>query len=271
MTMTHARNLAALAATLVLSGCGGQTAADRGQDPPATEDTIEHPTSAIDPVLTIDTSGGFVPASYFLGDIPEVTITGDGTVYLSGQRSTGLVRPVRTADLGEAGLQQVLGWADDAGLLDGSGDHPLDKDKVITDAPTTRVTFVLGDGGTVVEHSAYALGLDETDDDSRQALARFVDDVEQLVADLPTEDYDPTSLVVHAILVKPGGGHVFHPDGVAELELTEGCQLVEDPAAVEALTSGQVPAHDEAGEWTIAARPVLPGDRGCEDPKSTLE
>jgi len=260
------RGLALVATTVVLAGCGGTTVADRGEDPPA-EQTIEYPTSALDPVLTIDTSGGFMPVSYFLGDIAEITITGDGTVYLATQGSTGLVRAVRTAHLDEAGLQKILGWADDAGLLDKSGEHQISGDQIIADAPTTLVTFVLGDGGTVIEHTAYALGIDDDADGIREALARFVDDVEDLVGDLPTESYDPTALVVSALPTRPGGGHVYHPDGIAGLELSEGCQVVDDPAAVAALAGAPVPGYDSASQWTLAARIQLPGDRGCADRK----
>lgn len=141
---------------------------------------ISHPSGSDELVLRIETVGGFVPPSFLLGRVPDLSIFGDGRVIVLGPQIAIFPGPALpnlvTFRLSEAGLQVLLENARAAGLLgpDAHYDYPF-----IADAPTTSFTVVADGRRHVI--SAYALslgGLGEPQLDpevrrARAALAAF--------------------------------------------------------------------------------------------------
>jgi len=145
MRATTGRSIAAfLGATLLVAACQGGT------------DAISHPTGANELVLRIETGGGFVPPSFIVGRIPELSIFGDGRVIVLGPQIAIFPGPALpnlvTFRLSEEGLQKLLENARAAGLLgpDTHYEYPG-----IADAGTT--TFIVVAEGRRHVVSAYAL------------------------------------------------------------------------------------------------------------------
>ncbi len=136
--------MAMLGAALLVAACQGGTSA------------ISHPRGGNELVLRIETGGGFVPPSFMVGRIPELSVFGDGRVIVLGPQIAIFPGPALpnlvTFRLSEEGLQALLENARAAGLLgaDAQYDYPG-----IADAGTTTFTVVAEGRRHVV--SAYAL------------------------------------------------------------------------------------------------------------------
>jgi len=136
--------VALLVATVLVTACQGGSSA------------IVHPTGANELVLRIETGGGFVPASFIVGRIPELSVFDDGRVIVQGPQDAIFPGPALpdlvTFRLSEDGLRALLENARTAGLLgaDAQYDYPG-----IADAGTTTFTVIAEGQRHVV--SAYAL------------------------------------------------------------------------------------------------------------------
>jgi hypothetical protein len=107
-------------------------------------------------VLRETVGGGFVAPTAQLFALPVIVIYGDGVVLMpttSTEVTTGAVPPVTRMRLSEAGIQAMLGAAQDAGLL---GKNAQYEGGPVADAATT--TFTLTANGRTHTVSAYALG-----------------------------------------------------------------------------------------------------------------
>jgi hypothetical protein len=104
---------------------------------------IAHNIGHGDLVLKIGTSGGFISPSAQLFALPEIAIYGDGAVLVrdgSGSASpTPGVPPMLVTTISEAGLQQILAAAGDAGLLGQNGQY---QGGMMAEASTTTFTVI---------------------------------------------------------------------------------------------------------------------------------
>ena len=280
------RTLAVAAVSLlVLSGCGGSDA-DVAADPAGTpagesetdtdadtgdgdgdgasEPGIAHPTGAEDVLLRIETGGGYAPVEYTFTRQPALLLTGDGRLFVppAAPYSSRLI-PMNVVQLDEAQVQELLGLADDAGLLAPAPDYTPDEDgPQVADAPTTTVSVTTTDG--TWRHEAYALGFnDETD--ARIVLAGFVDSALAAVADLETEPFEPSEVALFVQETDFDKEVVDWPvDGVVLADVN-GCAAVPADGIVAALSdTGQTVTFAQAGSlYSVAGAEVLPGIAPC--------
>ena len=265
-----------LTLALLLSACGASAGDDTAADPggtggPARPEVAHGPD---DVILRIETGGGFVPVDYAFATRPTVLVTGDGVVLQPAPRAADSPPPrllsfVRhTVD--DATLQDLVGRADEAGLLAEPPDYFQDGPQV-TDMPSTTVE-ITADGETWT-HSAYALGFGN-EQGQRAALAEFVDEAIDLLDDGDAEPYEPEAVrlaVTDLTRTAPSTSTVAWPDAVDLGDVGE-CTVVEEPAAVAAVTDalGGV-AQDtlfSQGDrtWSVSGAVVLPGEtRPCAD------
>ena len=158
---------------LVLSACaasggtpGGSSGESPGESsggssPPGGSDdqgAIEHPTGS-DPILVVDSAGGFVPVQFMATRLPMFVMLGDGRVIMQGMQTLEFPGPALTPlierTLTEEGIQAVLGEVEATNLF--TSDLDLrGAQNVIADAADT--IFILNAGGQEVTISIYGLG-----------------------------------------------------------------------------------------------------------------
>jgi hypothetical protein len=136
---------------------------------------IEHPTEPDELILRVEYVGGFVPVAYTISSLPLFSLYGDGRAIFTGPMidifPSPAVTNLRQVVLTEAGIQQVLAAARDAGLLDGDKEYSND---MIADAATA--VFTVNAGGKTTTVSAYALGLADNPrwtEEERAAIAKL--------------------------------------------------------------------------------------------------
>jgi hypothetical protein len=277
---------------LALAACGDDATttvadgSDRGGPVPAADGDV---------VVQITVAGGFTTPAAALSTIPQLTLLSDGTVLSPGMVPLiypgSAITPVQAGTVDEAAIDELLAAARALGLLDG----PLDfGEPAISDAPTTTVTIVAD--GVTHRFDVYALAFDTEEptgaassgvDDggpdgtavdevaaaNRRALADFVAAAEALA----TGDsvWEPSAIVVTVI-----GPWQSDPSAPAEPTIewpltavppTTGdfpCTVVEG-TDVGSLSSALAAATEASGwvvggeTYSLAFRPLLPGDRGC--------
>ena len=134
---------------------------------------IDHPAGADDIVVRIAYEGGFVPVEVAFLNLPTLLVTGDGQAIVQGpivEIYPGPLLPnMQARPVTEAGIQDLLGLAEDDGLI---ADVEYTNPTNIADAPDT-VVEIAANGETFV-HRAYALGISDETDPARAALADFV-------------------------------------------------------------------------------------------------
>jgi hypothetical protein len=145
-----------LAACAVPGGSPGGSGSG-GSDEPET-DGIEHPTGS-DPILIVDSSGGFVPVQFMATRLPTFVLLGDGRVIVQGAQTLEFPGPALPAlierTLTEDGIQRVLRAVEDTNLF--TTDLELNgAQNVVADAANTL--FILDAGGRQVTVSIYGLG-----------------------------------------------------------------------------------------------------------------
>ncbi len=136
-----------------------------------------HPEGADDVVISYAELGGFAPLEYTFRQPPNILISGDGRVFTPGAQIEiypgPLLPAVQVQTITEAGIQNVLSAADEAGLL---ADLDFAEDSLVADASTATVT--ISAGGETWIHEAYALDFAGPDGDQttpdRQALRDFL-------------------------------------------------------------------------------------------------
>ncbi len=159
----------ALALGLIVIGLVAGCAGSGGSPSPTVTPTsaITHPSEPTTVILRMATGGGFVAPGVHLGEIPEFTLYGDGTLivrdparmYLEPVSPDGIARlvPFLTARLPEAAIQALLADAIGPG---GLGLARLDYPPLtIADAPST--TFILRAGGFDKQVVVGALGFEQ--------------------------------------------------------------------------------------------------------------
>jgi hypothetical protein len=161
--------------TLAIAAAAPALALAQADATPSPTGAIEHPTGANDLVLRVEVTGGFVPPQVTLSELPQFSLYGDGRAITTGPTIEIYPAPalpnLRQIRLTEAGIQEVLAAAKEAGLLDGDKTY---FNNIVADAPTTVFTVVAGGKTTIV--SAYALGIGDDPNwtaEERAALAKL--------------------------------------------------------------------------------------------------
>lgn len=281
--------LLALPAVVGLAACGDDDGATSGSvpDPGSTlppadvEGEYAHPTGADEVVFEYAERGGFVPREYAFRDLPVVLVSGDGRVFAEGPMIEIYPQPllpnVQVQTISEAGIQQLLAAADEAGLF---RDVEYVDDTMIADASTATVTILVdGDRWT---HEAYALGFAEPGageaDPDRAALAEFLERVGDLPSLIgadelgPQEAFVPDSYRIQALPIEDPaayGDEAIEPTildwpastGVALADAAE-CALVAASEVGELFASANQLTFFTEGDVTyeLAVGPLLPGD-----------
>jgi hypothetical protein len=285
--------LASGALILALSACGddgGQAVSDSVETLPPVETPVDaptgtsdgdgyvHPTGANDVVIEYGEVGGFVPMEVAFQQTPSVLVSGDGRLFTPGAVPAiypgPLLPAVFTQSISEAGIQQLLAAADEAGLF---ADVEYDTPTQIADASTARV--VINVNGETYVHEAYALGFELPDEEvspEREALAAFVQQLQTLEPVDPAElgdqtIYEPTDYGIQAQPIddlSAYGGDGIEPTvvpwpsdaGVALADATA-CTLVPAKGVGDTLMeANQLTFFDEDGQtYQVLAKPILPG------------
>ncbi len=185
------------AAVLGASACGSDAGSGDG---------IEYPTGADDAVVRFGSAS-------LDESLPVLVIGGDGWAYVSQPEvdgASGIVagvapappeaQPVVRRRLTEAGMQIVLGRADELGLLDRP---PVYEDPQITDVGSTVVELTTTDDSYV--HEAIGLGIPDPESGDRKRLSDFAEDAADLEQLVGTDNLGPAEPYVpdeHLVVVR---------------------------------------------------------------------
>ena len=245
-------------------------------------DGYTHPTGAGEVVVSYAELGGFTTREYAFQQPPSLLISGDGRLFSPGAQIEiypgPLLPAVQVQAITEAGIQQILAAADEAGLL---ADVDYTAETNIADASTATVT-ISADGETWV-HEAYALGFAGPDGveptSERQALLRFVTQLTDLEALVGSENlgeatlFEPTEYEIEAIAVDDLSAYgtdgieptveVWPADISVRLVDAAECTIVQASEVGELLASAnQLTFFTDAGvTYQLLARPALPGSQ----------
>jgi hypothetical protein len=271
----HRLALVALPAALLLVACGDDDPVT--STPDTTVAGIDHPTGADEVGLQLTVGGGFVPVEQAFGNVPTVTIYGDGTVITPGAMTMifpgPLVGPLFQQTMTEDGIQQVLAAAEAAGLLAAPPSYESADADRIADAPTTEL--VINAGGGQWTHEAYALN-EATATPERQQLLDFVNrlgDLSTLAG--PDTLSAPEPYVAEQYRIRatpdpqePADGQptvVAWPEPSVDLAAATECGVAGGPAVTDAFADAtQLTWFTQDGvTYSLMVRPLLPGDQGC--------
>jgi hypothetical protein len=187
---------------VVLAACArpGGSPGSGGSDGPGTGD-IEHPGGS-EPILIVDSTGGFVPIEFMATRLPTFVLLGDGRVIVQGAQTLQFPGPALPAlmerTLTEEGIQQVLRAVEDTNLF--TSDVELNgAQNVVADAPNT--VFILDAGGRRVTVSVYGLGvflpgdpppqgIPSSEVEAHRILGRLNDALMTLETWLPTDAWE---------------------------------------------------------------------------------
>lgn len=263
---------------------------------------IEHPTGADELILRIEQVGGFVPVAYTISSIPQFSLYGDGRAIFTGPMIEIFPSPalpnLRQVVLTEAGIQEVLAAARNAGLLDGDKQYSND---MIADASTT--VFTVNSGGKTTTVSAYALGLADNPrwtEEERTAIAKLQEfasqtfDVTfwldpasiaspdeaypierlQVLAEpttLPTGTPEPGSVENQPPMDWPLSTPIAEALPITDLfgpDMTFNCGVIAGADAATLLVAAQqanvlTPWVSEGNSYILYIRPLLPDETGC--------
>lgn len=239
---------------------------------PATSAPIEHPVGADDVVVRIAYEGGFVPVEVAFRTLPTLLVTGDGRLVVTGPQIEIYPQPLlpnlQVRTISEAGIQRLLDMAVAHGLL---AHREYTDPTNVADAPDTVV--VITANGETYEHRAYALGIDDANDELREALADFVAEAtgDWLSSDNPElgaeQPYTSETFLVRPMLVTDTSGDEIEPtvtDWPAGLEPLVDGVCTEVPADFVAgvfAEADQLTLFTSAGQqYQLAVKPQLPGD-----------
>ena len=241
---------------------------------------IEHPTGADEAVLEIREEGGLAGPQQVAGPATLV-VTGDGRLVQPGpviEIYPGPLLPnLQQRSISEDGIQQLLGLADEHGLLADATYPGLDN---VMDAPDTVVT--ISAGGQTYEHRAYALGFEGEGvdaDESRARLQDFVTRTTELAASNDPslgneEPYEADVYLIRALPDQPDRSPeglepsiVEWPSG-ASVRLADAADCAEVPAAgVAAALAGanQLTRFVDAGvSYALSVQPRIAG-QSCRE------
>jgi hypothetical protein len=288
--MTPRHVLAALATIglgLVAVACGSDDAqpASPSADStlPPVDDPVgyQHPTGADEIIVSYEEVGGFTTREFAFQRTPNALIAGDGRAFSPGAQIEiypgPLLPAVQVWTLDEDAIQEILGAADEAGLL---AEIEYDQPDNIADA-TTAVVTIDANGETFV-HEAYALGIGDgpggaESTPERQALLDFIGELTMIVSPGPTADaeiYEPAAYAIEALPVddlSAYGTEGIEPtvvdwpaDASVRLADASSCTVIAADEVDEVFaTANQLTFFDDAGvTYQVLVRPVLPG-RAC--------
>ena len=264
---------------------------DTTADTAVVAEGISVPTGADDVVVKIERGlGGFRTFQSTFAGVPALLITGDGRVFSEGPVPAIFPGPflpnIQVAKIDPALLVELMGDAAGAGLLDQIPDYTVGQPGV-TDVGSTALTLV-ANGRTYV-HDAYALGMEQPeqgDAPARKALNGFIESATAKVATatstVNSERFIPTT---YLLATQPSE---ISPDTTTDpasgepqprLQLWPGeigvdlkdlkCAPV-DAAKVQELfeKADQLTFFfQDSGIYSLAVRPMLPGQPGCDSLK----
>ena len=241
---------------------------------------VASPSAGAQPVIQVDSHGGFVPVEIVQGNVPEVTVTTDGRVITKNEGGAfDRMTRLRVAQIDDERIQELLDEAREIGLLD---DDSRDYGSPgVTDMTDTTLTITVGD--KTFSTTVYALSFASNDLSAeqranREALQAFINDVRDAS---PRRPYEMKRLAVLAtsVLADPvadGAATVVEwpLDDLAtageSAQLAERCFIVsgDDLDAVLPLARrarfGTLWRSAES-DWRLVFRPLLPHERTCED------
>ena len=303
--------LGALGAAVVLGACSSGTevvASDPSLGPSTTSTGDPGPTTTVSVgdeatlpadrvVWQVDTGGGLTSLAFAVNDVPEVTIYGDGRIFVPDpadpdETSTGPIpKPVglTLGSVAPSELRAFLADAEATGLVDEAVDYGMPQ---ITDLPGTSVrlhgagapgtvsVYALGvELGVDLDGGGDGLGLERSQLDHRIALEDLVERSRGLggaaepwvpdrvqVVDLATDEATfeataewpgPPFIEVFGT-VKPGA--TIDGPRCAELDGDDAASVFE--AALEA---GRPFVDDRGAELEVVVRALLPGEEACEN------
>ncbi len=156
---------AALIVVLVLAACAasGATPGPSASDAPDGSDGggggIEHPTGADEPIVVVESVGGFVPLEFAVAQLPSFALYGDGRVVVPGMQTLEFpgpaLPPLMERHLTEDGIQQILAAIEGTNLF-GESKELRGAMGFVADAADT--VFSVNAGGRQVTVAIYGLG-----------------------------------------------------------------------------------------------------------------
>jgi len=258
------RLLALAAAAVMLAACAGTSRSGRGEPQTA--------------VVRVVTEGGLAAEAAQRGEVPQVSVFGDGRVVVVGPTTLEFPGPalpnLQEFRVTGDGLGKIIDAGRDAGLLD---DPPPDYgDPGITDQPTTTVTVRVDGRSRTVD--VYALnfsdGVTAAQRENRKRLTNFIELAGDPDALLPavvpgsTRRYGPAGV---AVLVRPSdattGDARTWPLG--DLAGTD-CLVLSGNDVTTVLDAARTAHEGDAWQsagttYDVVFRPLLPDERTCDD------
>lgn len=292
--MRRSTLIAMLIALAMLAGaCGRLNDGSSGGGNGAGSGGIEHPTGAGDLILQVGVSGGFVPPSTTLTQMPGFSLYGDGTLITQGAQIEIYPGPALPAlnqtHVSQEGIQAILEAAQDAGLFGPDVSYGFD---CVADAGTT--TFILNAGGSIHTIDAYALGIAEgscpgADAPARKKLAQFDAELGDLRSWLPPGSVGEDATYAFSeirIYVQPYVGQDPNlQQGPIEWPLSPGLASFGEPLSDGALQDARcgvvggedlttvmpdlqranqlTPWSSDGAEYSLLLRPLLPDEHTC--------
>ncbi|QXC59761.1 hypothetical protein KSP35_15420 [Aquihabitans sp. G128] len=228
--------------------------------------------------------GGFVPYGAVAAEVPQVTIYGDGRVFVASPGDGyvfGQPIPLRTGRVAPAALEAFVREVQGSGLFTEAGTDFGTPN--VTDGPTTSATFQ-GSAAAPLTASAYFLGGDFTDGLSkaqlgrRQAFERLVSEASHLAGDLAA--WTPDHVRVVDLTTEgqvPDGAPAAWPGPALDSFLetsgepgaTRACgELTGDAAArayAAALANGSTTWTADGQVRNLVVAALVPGEEACPD------
>ncbi len=289
MTRLRGTLLAAAVPLFLISACAqAGTSAAGAPDSSARDSASAYPQGGDDLMLRVESLGGFMPAERVVGNLPEVSIYGDGRVLTNGPVPAIYPGPalpnVQVQTISAEQVQDLVRRGVAAGVRNGADFGRPN----VADAPSTRVTVVTASGPQSVtvealsEAQANDPRLTEAQRTARSTLAKYVTSVNALstAEGMPQPvAYDPAELAVLARpWAEPGGEPVKSPEKawpgpalpgpIMNQNLGIGCVIVtgaeKDQVLAAAAKATAVTPWTQGGQkWLITFRPMLPDESGC--------
>src|SRR5215207_1230810 len=258
------RLLALAAAPVMLAACGGTSSSGRGEPHTA--------------VVRVVTKGGLAAEAAQRGEVPQVSVFGDGRVIIVGPTTLEFPGPalpnLQEFRVTDDGLRKIIDEGRDAGLLD---DPPPDYgDPGITDQPTTTVTVRVDGRSRTVD--VYALsfsdGVTAAQRENRRRLTKFI----ELAGDagvlgegvVPGSErrYEPRTLavLVRASDATDGDTHAWPLGDLAGTDWL----VLSGSDATTVLDAARVAHEGDAWQsagvtYDVVFRPLLPDEHTCDD------
>jgi hypothetical protein len=291
---TRSIALGTIALVVFATACANSSSSGTGNDGSG---AIAHPAGADQLVLRVDTSGGFVPPTFTIQQVPGFTLYGDGTAISPGAQTEiypgpGLSSLIATP-ITEEGVQAILRAANRAGLF--SNTDYTDMGSVgMSDMPTTTITVVAG-GRTYVtrvyglgELSARPQGMSPDEFAARKAFLSFSNSLSDPASWLRSGSvgaagpYTPASVRIFVGPYQPDQGGLTEPvidwplqpglaafgtrstGGAVQLDcgtVTGGDLITLLPLVQRA--NQLTPWASDGRRYALTFRPLLPDEAGC--------